>query len=255
MLYFRSTAFVVTFFRHGFLGAASGFALRPQPKSSSGGKSLVTYAKLNGYGRVKQETCIRNNVLKDCITDFYWPRKHKDIKQVLSVVDGALTYTSTLDIPCSIFDIQIILTLIPCRPVHIGPLSTLHILPIMGTIRCYSFVSMDLQALASRIRLNLAVWSAKLGILELRIWQRYLGIGDMAEKLPLIMDSRGENKLPNSLQRILPLISLAHESHVSFAAINRWGNDKTTPARLARTQSHAFCQRRADEGRQRDVQV
>lgn len=36
---------------------------------------------------------------------------------------------------------------------------------------------------------------------------------------------------------------LAHELGVSFATVNRWENEKTTPSRLARTQFNIFCKK------------
>lgn len=42
---------------------------------------------------------------------------------------------------------------------------------------------------------------------------------------------------------------LAHELGVSFATINRWENEKTTPSRLARTQFDLFCKKMYRSGR------
>ena len=42
---------------------------------------------------------------------------------------------------------------------------------------------------------------------------------------------------------------LAHQLGVSFATINRWENDKTTPFKLARKQFDAFCKKMTAQGK------
>ncbi|MGD9579581.1 MAG: helix-turn-helix transcriptional regulator [Syntrophorhabdus sp.] len=42
---------------------------------------------------------------------------------------------------------------------------------------------------------------------------------------------------------------LAHELGVSFATINRWENEKTSPSRLARTQFDIFCKKMNKTGK------
>jgi phosphatidylserine/phosphatidylglycerophosphate/cardiolipin synthase-like enzyme len=63
---------------------------------------------------------------------------------------------------------------------------------------------MDLRALVQGIWLNLCGPDVRFGFLNFASRRDALGIGDMAEKLPVIIDNRGENKVVHALQRLLP---------------------------------------------------
>ncbi len=45
---------------------------------------------------------------------------------------------------------------------------------------------------------------------------------------------------------------LAHALGVSFATVNRWENEKTSPSKLARTQFDLFCEGMRKKGRLND---
>jgi len=45
---------------------------------------------------------------------------------------------------------------------------------------------------------------------------------------------------------------LAHALGVSFATVNRWENEKTSPSKLARTQFDLFCEEMRKKGRLND---
>jgi len=59
----------------------------------------------------------------------------------------------------------------------------------------------------------------------------------------MIFDKQGFPALVKEVRRQLGISQeeLAHELGVSFATINRWENDKTTPFKLAKRQFDYFC--------------
>jgi len=67
----------------------------------------------------------------------------------------------------------------------------------------------------------------------------------------MTIESRKFSELVKEVRRQLSLSQedLAHRLGVSFATINRWENNKTTPSRLAKAQFDLLCRKMQEKGK------
>ncbi len=67
----------------------------------------------------------------------------------------------------------------------------------------------------------------------------------------MTIESKKFSELVKEVRRQLSLSQedLAHKLGVSFATINRWENNKTTPSRLAKTQFDSLCMEMQEKGK------